>query len=105
MTVRVTPPMVSLRDHPRAAVSIRRWKARAALAGFLAIGVGTHVHGGGPLESAEHALIGGVAARMLAWAAAVTVWRQLLAGEARRAVARAIELRSAHEAEKRGHEA
>src|SRR5918997_6796019 len=91
----VKPPMIALRDHPRAAASIRRAKARAGLGGFAIGALGTWSAGGDPFTMALHGLAGGVAAYMVVWAIAVVVWRQLLLAEARTAVDEVVRQRRA----------
>jgi hypothetical protein len=69
-------PRVS--DHPIAARQIARARAWAALAGFV-LTFWLSRRAGLPFpESGGRALIGGLVCRLLAWAAVVTVWRQLI---------------------------
>jgi hypothetical protein len=86
--------LIPLREHPRAASSIRRAKAFGGLAGFLVsvfAGFGQHA----PFASTmTRALIAGTIVYLLAWAAAVTVWRRVLGAEALAAVERARQRRS-----------
>ena len=86
-------PLISMRDHPRAADSIRRVKGVGALIGFLAVAAAVYMNGNSLDQVGIRALAGGLAGWMVAWAGAVVVWQQLLVGEARAAVRRAVELR------------
>jgi uncharacterized membrane protein YccC len=86
-------PMVAMRDHPRAAESIRRAKSLGALVFFVAVALTTYMRGDTLDQVGMRALAGGMAGYMVAWAGAVVVWQQLLVGEAKAAVERAIELR------------
>ena len=100
------PPMIALRDHPRASVSIRRAKARGGLGGFAIGAIATWSAGGDPFTVGLHALVAGIAAYMALWAISVTVWRQLLLAEVRTTVARVVEHRRAEvERLRREHEA
>ena len=94
------PPLVALRDHPRAQESIRRAKGFGALVGFMAVAVTMYMNGATLDQVGMRALLGGVAGWMVAWAGAVVVWQQLLVGETRAAVKRAVLLRR-QEAERR----
>jgi uncharacterized membrane protein YccC len=100
----IRPPMISLRDHPRASLSIRRAKARAGLAGFGIGALGAWTAGGDPFEMGFHALVGGIAAYLVVWTVALVVWRQVLLAQARDAVRIAVALR-AKEAEDRRRQA
>jgi hypothetical protein len=84
----IKPPLVGVAEHPRAALSIRRWKAWASLAGFLAAGYGSWVHGLPIADSGLRALAGAAAGYLIGGIAVVTVWRHLLQVEARLAIER-----------------
>jgi uncharacterized membrane protein YccC len=86
-------PLISMRDHPRASDSIRRIKGLGALIGFVAVAAAAYLNGSSLDQVGVRALAGGLAGWMVAWAGAVAVWQQLLVGEARAAVRRAVELR------------
>jgi len=80
------PRLVSLADHPRAAPSIRRIKAFGGMAGF-AIAVLEGLSHGAPfaamlLRGLELGLLGNV----VAWAAAVAIWKRVLTAQATAAV-------------------
>ena len=69
-------PKVS--EHPVAARQIARARAWGALIGFV-LAYWLSRRAGLPFpESGCRALVAGLACRMLAWAAVVTVWRQLI---------------------------
>jgi hypothetical protein len=84
----IKPPLVGVGEHPRAALSIRRWKAWASLAGFSAAGYGSYVTGMPLADAAFRALAGGAAGYLVGGIAVVTVWRHLLQAEARIAIER-----------------
>jgi hypothetical protein len=69
-------PKVS--EHPVAARQIALARAWGALIGFLLVFWLSRRAGLPFPESGGRALIGGFACRVLAWAAVVTVWRQLI---------------------------
>jgi hypothetical protein len=76
------PRLTSLAEHPAASASIRRVKAYGGLAGYgLALGAGL-LHGAATVPALEHAVVAGVAAYMLTWAAAVSIWKRVLTGQA-----------------------
>jgi uncharacterized membrane protein YccC len=90
---------ISVAAHPRARASIRRTRARTALAAFgivLFLSLNAGVPG---QEAALRALVAGLVGNLVGWACALAVWRSLVmaelkvAGEAHRArVERAAEL-------------
>ena len=81
--------LISLREHPRAAPAIRRAKALAGLAAF-AVSAFAGFQSGAPFASTVgRALVGGAVVYLLTWAAAVAIWRRVLAAEATAALARA----------------
>jgi hypothetical protein len=90
---------ISVAAHPRARASIRRTRARTALAAF-AIVLFLSLNSGVPeQEAALRALIAGLVGNLAGWACALAVWRSLVmaelkvAGDAHRArVERAAEL-------------
>ena len=74
---------VSIASHPRARAQVRRAKGWGGLAGF---GIGAYVssHAGIPMDQvALRSVAVGIAAYMVAWACAVTVWRHLVLAELR----------------------
>jgi hypothetical protein len=65
-------------EHPVAARQIARVRAWAALIGFV-LAFWLSRRAGLPFpESGGRAIVAGLAFRLLAWAAVVTVWRQLI---------------------------
>jgi hypothetical protein len=69
-------PRVS--DHPVAARQIARARAWGALLGFVLVYWLSRKAGLPFPESGARAIVGGLVARVLAWAAVVTLWRQLI---------------------------
>jgi uncharacterized membrane protein YccC len=100
--------VISVGAHPRAHASIRRTRARTALAVF-AIVLFLSLNAGVPgQEAALRALVAGLVGNLVGWACALAVWRSLVmaelkvAGDAhrerRRALAEAAAERAAAEA-------
>ncbi|HET6175180.1 MAG TPA: hypothetical protein VFD90_21430 [Gaiellales bacterium] len=82
------PRLTSLAEHPSAATAIRRTKAGGGILGYgLVLGAGV-MHGAQLVPALEHALVGGIVAYVLTWAAAVEISRRVLAGQARAAIRR-----------------
>jgi hypothetical protein len=81
-------PTITLAQHPRASASIRRAKARGGLAGFALAALGTWLHGGLLVAAFERGLAGGVVGYLVAWGAALTVWRHLVRAQVRAALER-----------------
>lgn len=74
---------VSVAAHPRARLSIRRTRARTALAAFalvLFLSLSAGVPGE---EAALRALVAGLAGNVVGWGCALAVWRQLVLAELR----------------------
>jgi hypothetical protein len=91
--------LVSLAEHPVAALKIRRAKAWAGLGGFALMTVVGLRHGS-PLEATlVRALVGGLAANLLVWAVSVAVVKRVLIAQATVAARVARERRAALEAE------
>ena len=68
-------------EHPVAARQVARVRAWAALIGF-AVAFWLSRRAGLPLpESGARAIAAGVVCRLLAWAAVVSLWRQLIPAE------------------------
>jgi hypothetical protein len=67
--------------HPRARRSIRTIKAWSALIVFLVVEVKCLKAGMTFDQSVTRALLAGIAAYLIAWVAAVIVWRQLVVAE------------------------
>jgi len=81
-------PTVTLHAHPRASRSIRRAKARGGIGGFAIGTLAAWAHGGLMLGALERGLAGGIVGFLVAWFAAVNVWRHLVRAEARAALER-----------------
>ena len=99
-----TPSVVA---HPRARVSIRRWRGRAGMLGLIVVAFLSMRAGVPAFDSVMRGLAGGVAAHFIAWIAGIVVWRHLVMGEliAHREAQQA-KLRAYHEeAERRAAEA
>lgn len=89
------PQLTSLSDHPRAAPAIRRAKALGGLAGFgLAVAVGLQ-HGEPFAPMLLRGIELGLVGNLVAWAAAVIVWKRVLAAQATAAVRDVRERRTA----------
>ena len=72
---------ISVGAHPRARASIRRTRARTALAVFaivLFLGLNAGVPG---QEAALRALVAGLVGNLVGWACALAVWRSLVMAE------------------------
>jgi hypothetical protein len=77
-------------EHPVAARQIARARAWGALIGFV-LAFWLSRRAGLPFpESGGRAIVAGLACRMLAWAAVVTVWRQLIPAQIVAAQRRAV---------------
>jgi hypothetical protein len=73
-----TPPAVTVAAHPRARASIRRIRARTAIAAFalvLFLSLSAGVPG---QEAALRALVAGLVGNLAGWGCALAVWRQLV---------------------------
>jgi hypothetical protein len=79
------PPGVSIANHPRARVSIRRTRARVALVAFALVLLQAHGAGVGGQEAVVRALLAGVGASLAAWAIGLLLWKQILLAEVRSA--------------------
>lgn len=78
-----TVKAVSVGAHPRARASIRRIRARTALAAFalvLFLSLSSNVPG---QEAAVRALVAGIVGNLAGWFCALAVWRQLVVAELR----------------------
>ena len=74
---------ISVSAHPRAKASIRRARARTALAAF-AIVLLFSLHAGVPgQEAALRAVVAGLVGNLVGWACALAVWRQIVLQELR----------------------
>jgi hypothetical protein len=76
---------VSVANHPRAVASIRRARARVALAAFVLVLL-LCLHAGVSGQAATlRALVAGVAGFVGAWMIALALWRQIVLAELRQA--------------------
>jgi hypothetical protein len=73
----------SVAAHPRASYHVRRAKGWGGLAGFAIAAYVSHKAGVPMLDLGLRAIVAGMVGYMLAWACAVTVWRQLVQAELR----------------------
>jgi hypothetical protein len=73
--------VVSVAAHPRARASIRRTRARTALAAFFVVGLLCLNAGVPEQEAALRALIAGLVGNVVGWACALAVWRALVMAE------------------------
>jgi uncharacterized membrane protein len=75
------PDGVSIANHPRARVWIRRTRARVALTVFVLVLL-LCLHSDVPGQAAVgRALVGGVAGYLVAWAASLVLWRHIVMAE------------------------
>jgi hypothetical protein len=88
MTEREPPKLVGISAYPGTSASIRRAKAWGGLAGFAAAFVASHFHGAELSAALLRGLGGGLLCYLVTWAAAVTAWRHVVIGAARRAARR-----------------
>jgi hypothetical protein len=79
----------SVAAHPRASHQVRRAKGWGGVAGFGIAAYLSHKAGVPMVDLGLRAIIAGMVGYMLAWACALTVWRQLVLAELRAAVDRA----------------
>jgi hypothetical protein len=79
------PARVQLAAHPRARRHIATAKAWGGMIGFSLVFWMSHRAHMSFAEASVHALLGGMALYMLAWAAAVTIWREIAVAEVERA--------------------
>jgi hypothetical protein len=79
------PSRVQLSAHPKASRQIATAKGWGGLIGFgvvFFLSLRAHMS---PFESGIHALAGGIALYLLAWAGMVTIWREIALAEVERA--------------------
>jgi hypothetical protein len=93
---------VSVVAHPRARVSIRRWRGRAGLLGLILVTFLSLRAGVPPFDSVLRGLAGGVVAHFVAWIVAIVAWRHFVLAELIvHREAREAKLRELHEAAER----
>jgi hypothetical protein len=78
----------SVAAHPRASHQVRRAKGWGGVAGFGIAAYLSHKAGVPLVDLGLRAIIAGMVGYLLAWACAVTVWRQLVLAELRAAMER-----------------
>src|SRR3954463_10298112 len=76
---------VKLADHPRARRQIATAKGWAGLLGFALVFLLSRRAHMSDFESGLHALAGGIALYLLAWAGMVAIWREIAVAEVERA--------------------
>jgi hypothetical protein len=87
----VIPPGVSIANHPRARVSIRRARAHVALVAFgLVLFLGLRAGVPGP-DAVIRALLAGVVGNLAAWAIGLVLWKHILIAEVQAAHSRRME--------------
>ncbi len=79
----------SVATHPRASYQVRRAKGWGGVAGFGIAAYLSHKAGVPLVDLGLRSIIAGMVGYLLAWACAVTVWRQLVLAELRAAMERA----------------
>jgi hypothetical protein len=77
------PSLPSVAAHPRAGAQVARAKAWGGLGGFLLVALLSWRAGVPTADLLLRAIVGGIAGYVLAWAAAVVVWRHLVIAELR----------------------
>jgi hypothetical protein len=78
----------SVAAHPRASYQVRKAKGWGGIAGFAVAAYLSYKAGVPTVDLGLRAIIAGMVGYLLAWACAVTVWRQLVLAELRAAVER-----------------
>jgi len=74
---------VSIAAHPRAKASIRRTRARTALAAFVIVLLFSHSAGVTDQEAVMRAVVAGLVGNLIGWACALAIWRQIVVQEVR----------------------
>lgn len=92
------PPMISLAEHPRAAVGIRRAKAFGGLVAFATTAFGSHLSGMSIDAALLRALGAGLAAYFVTWGIALSIWRAFVRAETKLAVERLVARRAEQQA-------
>jgi hypothetical protein len=75
--------VISVGAHPRARASVRRTRARTALAAFAIVLFVCLSGSVPPQEAFLRALVAGLVGNLVGWACALAVWRQLVLAELR----------------------
>jgi hypothetical protein len=74
---------ITIGSHPRANRSVQRMRALGGLIGFGLTLLLSLKAGAPAFDATARALIAGIAVHLVAWAIAVTVWRQIMLAELR----------------------
>ena len=77
-------PHISVSEHPRALASLRRLRGWAGLLTFVFVAYLSYRAGVAPFEIGVRALVAGIGVYLAAWAAGVSLWRQVVYAEAKR---------------------
>ena len=80
----------SVATHPRASYQVRRAKGWGGIGGFAIAAYLSYKAGVPTFDLGLRAIIAGMVGYILAWACAVTVWRQLVLAELRAAAERTL---------------
>ena len=92
------PRAIRLATHPRAQRQIAQAKGWGGLLGFLVVGWLSYAGGSALPEAGLRAIAGGAGLYVLAWAAAVAIWREVAVAEVERARRRILaEMEAAQE--------
>jgi hypothetical protein len=75
--------VVTVAAHPRASGSIRRTRARTALAAFVVVLLLSHSAGVTDQEAVMRAVVAGLVGNLIGWGCALAVWRQIVVQEVR----------------------
>ena len=75
------PSRLAASDDSRAMASIKRAKGFGGLGGFAVTALAAHMHGELMQSILLRALAGGLVGYLVAWLAAVTVWRRIIRAE------------------------
>lgn len=81
--MKIEPRLVALSKHPRSGRAIRRAKARGGLIAFFVTALVGYLHGSPFGATMSRALLAGLAGYVVVWAAAIAIWRHVLAAEVR----------------------
>jgi hypothetical protein len=98
-------PMISMREHPKAARLVRRAKAWGGLAGFALVCLGTLLKGGVLFDACLRGLAAGFIGYFVAWRAAVGIAKHLMQAHAQTAVEAALERRRERERQRAAEKA
>jgi hypothetical protein len=91
----VIPPGISIANHPRARVAIRRARARVALATFGLVLLLCLKSGVPGPDAVVRALLAGVVGNLATWGIGLVLWKHILVAELQAAHSRRVERRRA----------